>query len=97
MDELTPEQYETVLKYMETVNEDSFEAAAQTLSHHNYNLQVPPPPRSEQSTVASATTPLRASKTQSTTRKSSAGTWSTSSVATLSGVRWGQSSISSRF
>ena len=39
---LTPEQYETVLKYMETTNMEDFDSATETLKLYNFNLHVSP-------------------------------------------------------
>lgn len=40
MNDMNEEQYEQVLKYMETAHEDNFEAASVILQQHNFDLQV---------------------------------------------------------
>ena len=40
MDELSEEEYEKVLKYMETTGEDNFETATLQLKQYNFNLDV---------------------------------------------------------
>ena len=39
MNDMNEEQYEQVLKYMETAHEDNFEAASVILQQHNFDLQ----------------------------------------------------------
>jgi hypothetical protein len=49
MDELTAEEYEKVLQYMEAASEEDFSAAVATLKNHDFNLQVLPSPSRSQS------------------------------------------------
>lgn len=40
MDDLLPDQYEAVLKYIEATNEEDFDNAVRILRNHEFSLQV---------------------------------------------------------
>jgi hypothetical protein len=56
MDDLTGEQYEQVLQYMESVGEEDFSSAAAALHQHDFNMAVLLPTCSSQSTASSRRT-----------------------------------------
>lgn len=67
MDDLTTEEYEKVLQYMEAVSEEDFPTAVAALKQLDFNMQVRPPSSSSPSTESSRRTPRVPPPTTSTT------------------------------